>query len=114
MRAEKEFIELSADLVSLASYEPFLHRLFALPAGRWLALHSACADLPSIVSRITPLEQAYKTKLYATWLLPPEVEGNEHDCAVVMFYSDTLYLSYAAIYNKARLHTAQAVDDHQV
>src|SRR5262245_11172040 len=89
------------DLLSFEKFEPFLHRLFATPAGSWHTVTELCAGLTEMPSHTEKLFAEHAAMLVVTHLPwpDPEVVGS----ALVLFVHHGELWSTIAAYNRNRL-----------
>lgn len=92
---------LCADLLSLAKFEPFVHCLFATPAGAWRTVAECCGALPELPDQAAELFANHGNSLVVTHLPWPEPGDNGY--ALVLFVHGGEMWSSIAAYNRQLL-----------
>lgn len=99
MNLEDRLSDITADLVELEENSAFLERLFSVEAGRWVDVAPLCSGLTEIERQLEELRESFDVPLQVTWLNSPKsVYGNGY--CVIIFFSEELHWSNAALYNK--------------
>jgi len=91
MNIENRLSDITADLVELEANTPFLERLFAIEAGRWVDAAYLCNGLTQRLREET---------VQVTWLDYPDAAPGKGYCLII-FFSEELHWSNVVLYNKA-------------
>jgi hypothetical protein len=104
--AAGELVDLCADLLAEARYEPFVARLLAGPAGHWRLLTDLVTGLDEIQAGIAALDRLLSSQTRVTWLPYPEcAEGPGY--ATVMFFNES-GMSRIWIYNRGHMSSVSS------
>ena len=99
MTIEDQMADITADLVELEAYQPFLERLFSLQAGVWTTASLLCKDLLHIQEQMKHLEKKIADRLMISWLDYPVSTHGEGYCLII-FFVESLPWSQVALFNK--------------
>ena len=98
---EDSLSSVCADLLSERRFEPFVHRLFANPAGTWLRVVDGCVDLKQLASHVGGVIREHAEELQVTHLPWPEPDSDGN--SLVVFVHRSELWSTTATYNRQRL-----------